>query len=145
MKFRKQFYDRGCKMTKDCLRSCFLQSLDNKKKKCYPVEIGITKDTVNSPSISMMFVLNNALTVKRTMSQIYSLKKKLLELSKNRKNLRFLDCIHQVRKSVMTNIQQRCKDMRTCCRILCELLILMYCFDSHMLCRVKNYTAEKNY
>ena len=46
----------------------------------------------------MMFVLNNALTVKRTMSQIYSLKKKLLELSKNRKNLRFLDCIHQVRK-----------------------------------------------
>ena len=44
----------------------------------------------------------------------------------------------------MSYILRREKDLRNCCKILSELLILMYCSSNSMPCAIKNHSTEKN-
>ena len=44
----------------------------------------------------------------------------------------------------MSYILRREKDLWNCCKILSELLILMYCSSNSMPCAIKNHSTEKN-
>ena len=44
----------------------------------------------------------------------------------------------------MSYILRREKNLRNCCKILSELLILMYCSSNSMPCAIKNYSTENN-
>ncbi len=70
--FKTEFYKRGCVTMMDWLREYnladvipFAEALDKTRRKYYPDAIDMLKDAVSIPGISMTYVLNKALKLKK--------------------------------------------------------------------------------
>ena len=70
--FVKEFSTRGCETMMDWLREYnladvipFIEAVDKTRKQYYPDEIDMLKDAVSIPGISMNYVLNKALKMKK--------------------------------------------------------------------------------
>ena len=70
--FCDEFRKRGCETMKDWLKECnladvkpFIEALEKTREQYYPDEIDLLKDAVSIPGISMNYVLNKALKMKK--------------------------------------------------------------------------------
>ena len=70
--FCDEFRKRGCVTMKDWLKEYnladvepFIEALEKTREQYYPDEIGLLKDAVSIPGISMTYVLNKALKIKK--------------------------------------------------------------------------------
>ena len=69
---------RGCETMKDWLKEYnladvepFIEALEKTREQYYPDEIDLLKDAVSIPGISMTYVLNKALKMKKNLTQIF--------------------------------------------------------------------------
>ena len=70
--FCDEFHKRGCETMKDWLKEYnltdvepFIEALEKTREQYYPDEIDLLKDAVSIPGISMTYVLNKALKIKK--------------------------------------------------------------------------------
>ena len=78
--FCEEFHKRGCVTMKDWLKEYnladvepFIEALEKTGEQYYPDEIDLLKDAVSIPGISMTYVLNKALKIKKNLTQIFLL------------------------------------------------------------------------
>ena len=70
--FKTEFYKRGCVTIMDWLKEYnlayvipFVEALEKTREQYYPDKIDMLKDAVSIPGISMTYVLNKALKMKK--------------------------------------------------------------------------------
>ena len=78
--FCDEFHKRGCVTMKDWLKEYnladvepFIEALEKTREQYYPDEIDLLKDAVSIPGISMTYVLNKALKIKKNLTRIFLL------------------------------------------------------------------------